>query len=87
MVSVMVEAMILALIGGILGGGATWLVFNGYTVSTLGANFSQVAFDFRVTTELLAKGLWWALAIGLLGGLAPAWRAVRQPVTTALREF
>jgi putative ABC transport system permease protein len=87
MASVLLEATLLALIGGVVGGGLTWLVFNGYTVSTLGANFSQVAFDFRVTGSLLAQGLWWALAIGLLGGLAPAWRAVRQPVTAALREL
>jgi len=46
-----------------------------------------VAFDFRVTGELLAKGIAWSLAIGFLGGLLPAWRAARQPVTTALRAL
>jgi putative ABC transport system permease protein len=87
LVSVMAEALLLALLGGILGGGLAWLFFNGYTVSTLGANFSQVAFDFRVTGELLLKGISWSLAIGLVGGLLPALRAVRQPVTTALRAL
>jgi len=85
--SVLLEALLLALLGGLLGGGLAWLIFNGYTVSTLGANFSQVAFDFRVTGVLLIKGLSWALVIGLLGGLLPAWRAARQPVTTALRAL
>lgn len=86
-VSVMVEALLLALLGGAIGGGLAWLLFNGYTVSTLGASFSQVAFDFRVTGELLLKGISWALVIGFAGGLLPAWRAVRQPVTTALRAL
>jgi putative ABC transport system permease protein len=85
--SVLIESLLLALLGGVLGGGLTWLLFNGYTVSTLGASFSQVAFDFRVTGELLLKGLSWALVIGLAGGLLPAWRAARQPVTTALRAL
>lgn len=85
--SVLIEALLLALLGGALGGGLAWLVFNGYTVSTLGSNFSQVAFDFRVTGTLLLKGLSWALVIGLAGGLLPAWRAARQPVTTALRAL
>ena len=62
-----------------------WLVFNGYTVSTLGQNFSQVVFQFRVSPELLWTGLKWALGIGLVGGLFPALRAARLPVTEALR--
>lgn len=85
--SVLLEALLLAVLGGVLGGGLAWLLFNGYTVSTLGANFSQVAFDFRVTGELLAQGIAWSLAIGFIGGLLPAWRAARQPVTTALRAL
>jgi putative ABC transport system permease protein len=47
--------------------------------------FSQVAFDFRVTPRLLAQGFVWALLIGIAGGLLPAIRAARLPVTTALR--
>ncbi len=61
------------------------LLFNGYSVSTLGGGFTQIAFDFAVTPQLVAQGLLWALAIGFVGGLSPALRAARLPVTAALR--
>ena len=83
--AVMLETMLLALMGGMLGAGLAWLVFNGYTVSTLGSNFSQVVFQFKVSPQLLWSGMKWALGIGLVGGLFPALRAARLPVTTALR--
>ncbi len=85
-VSVMLETLLLALAGGILGGLITWLIFNGYTASTLGSNFSQVVFQFKVSPDVLWTGIKWALAIGFIGGLFPAVRAARLPVTTALRE-
>lgn len=85
-VAVMLETMLLALIGGALGAGLAWLIFNGYSVSTLGQNFSQVVFQFKVSPELLWTGLKWALGIGLVGGLFPALRAARMPVTEALRS-
>lgn len=84
-VAVMMETMLLALLGGLLGAAIAWIVFNGYTVSTLGNNFSQVVFQFQVSPELLWSGLKWALGIGLVGGLFPALRAARLPVTDALR--
>ena len=84
-VAVMLETMLLALLGGLLGAGLAWLIFNGYSVSTLGSNFSQVVFQFKVSPELLWTGLKWALGIGLVGGLFPALRAARLPVTEALR--
>lgn len=84
-VAVMLETMLLALLGGVLGAAVAWLLFNGHSVSTLGSNFSQVMFQFRVTPELLWSGLKWALGIGLVGGLFPALRAARLPVTEALR--
>lgn len=84
--AVMIETMALAFAGGILGAGIAWAIFHGFTVSTLGSGFSQVVFQFQVTPELLARGLQWALAIGFVGGLFPALRAARLPVTTALRE-
>ena len=86
-VSVLLETMLLALLGGIIGAVIGWLVFNGYTASTVGGNFSQVVFQFRVTPELLWTGIKWALAIGFVGGLFPAVRAARLPVTAALREL
>ncbi len=85
-VSVMIEALALALLGGLLGGALVWLIFDGYTASTLNnASFSQVAFDFTVTPQLLQMGLTWALVLGLIGGLFPAVHAARLPITTALR--
>ena len=86
-VSILLETMLLALLGGILGALIVWLVFNGYTASTLGSNFSQVVFQFKVSPQLLWSGLKWALAIGFIGGLFPAVRAARLPVSTALREL
>jgi len=83
--SVLAEAMLLALSGGVLGGLIAYVLFNNMTVSTLGSNFTQVAFNFAVTPELMQKGLLWAMAIGLLGGLPPALKAARQPVVEALR--
>lgn len=83
--SVLAEALLLAFAGGLLGCGIAWLLFNGYSVSTLGGGFSQIAFDFAVTPDLLLKGLFWALGIGFIGGLAPALHAANIPVTEALR--
>lgn len=84
-VAVMLETMLLALIGGVLGGLVAWLVFNGYTASTLAGGVAQLSFEFRVSPELLWQGLKWALAIGFVGGLFPALRAASMPVTDALR--
>jgi putative ABC transport system permease protein len=86
-ISVLIETMLLALSGGILGAGIAWLLFDNYTASTLGSNFSQVVFAFEVTPHLLATGLEWALVIGFVGGLFPALRAARLPVTNGLREL
>lgn len=83
--SVLAEAMLLALTGGVLGALIAYLLFNNMSVSTLGSNFTQVAFNFAVTPALMEKGLSWALIIGLLGGLPPALKAARQPVVEALR--
>ena len=87
-VAVMLETMLLALIGGLIGGALAWLIFNGYSASTMaGGSVGQLAFQLHVTPELLWTGLKWALAIGFIGGLFPAVRAARLPVTTALREL
>ena len=85
-VSVMIEALVLALLGGAVGGALAYVYCDGVSLSTLNFNtFSQVAFDFRVTPGSSLQGLVWALAIGLPGGLLPAVRAARLPVTEALR--
>lgn len=84
--SVLVESMLLALAGGLIGALIAWLLFNNYAVTTLGAGFTQVVFNFQVTPALLKSGITLALAIGFIGGLLPALRAARMPVTVALRE-
>jgi putative ABC transport system permease protein len=85
-VSVMIEALALALLGGAAGAALAYVYCDGASLSTLNfSTFSQVAFDFRVTRALIVRGLLGALAIGLAGGLLPAIRAARLPVTVALR--
>jgi len=85
-VSVMIEALLLALGGAVLGALIAYLLFNNLSVSTLGQNFTQVVFSFKVTPELVVRGLVIALFIGMLGGFLPALRAAQVPVTTSLRE-
>ena len=86
-VSVLVESMLLAVIGGTIGGVLAYLAFNGYQTSTINwQSFSQVTFAFAVTPELMVEGIVYALIIGLIGGLLPAVRAARIPVAEGLRE-
>ena len=87
LLSVLVEGMLLGLVGGVIGGGLAYVLFNGIETSTLGTNFAQVAFSFRVTPELLTRGAVYALLMGLVGGLLPAIRAVRMPIATSLRQL
>ena len=87
-VSVLVESLALALIGGVIGGIIAYVAFNGYQTSTMNfQTFSQVAFAFAVTPQLLVMGLIYALVMGLIGGLLPAVRAARLPIPAALREL
>ena len=86
LVSVMLESLLLALAGAVLGALIAYLLFNNLSVSTLGQNFTQVVFNFKVTPELVGRGLIIAMAIGMLGGFLPALRAARAPVTVSLRE-
>jgi putative ABC transport system permease protein len=86
--SVLAEALGLAVIGGALGGLLAYLAFNGYRTSTMNfQTFSQVAFAFAVTPTLLIQGLVYALVMGFIGGLLPAVRAARLPISSALREL
>lgn len=86
-ISTLVESLVLAIVGGAIGSIVVYLIFNGYTVSTLNfSSFSQVVFDFAVTPDLLVQGIIFATVIGFIGGFFPAIRAARLPVATALRE-
>ncbi len=85
-ISVFVESLLLALIGGVLGAAVAWLFFNGNSVNTLGSNFTQVVFQLTVTPSLAFGGIVVACIVGLVGGLFPAIRAARLPIATALRE-
>jgi putative ABC transport system permease protein len=87
-VSVLAEAVMLSLIGGLIGGGLAWAAFDGYQTATMNwQSFSQVAFAFAVTPALLVQGLVYAVIMGLVGGMLPAIRAARLPVVTALRQL
>jgi putative ABC transport system permease protein len=87
-VSVLLEAVALGLLGGSVGGALVYFGLNGYQASTLNwASFSQITFAFTVTPGLLVTGLGYSLILGLVGGLLPAWRAARLPVTAGLREL
>jgi putative ABC transport system permease protein len=85
-VSVLIEALLLAAAGGILGACAAWLFFNGRTVSTTqGSAYAQLIFDIRVTLQLTIIGVAVSGTIGFIGGLFPAIRAARISIATALR--
>jgi len=84
-ISVLIEALLLSLLGGVLGAALAWVFFNGHSVSTLGGAFAQVVFKLTVTRTLIVTGIVWACIIGLLGGFFPALRAARIPVAEALR--
>jgi putative ABC transport system permease protein len=88
-VSVLAEALLLALVGALFGAAIAWLLFNGNTVSTLsgGSGLSQIVFRLHIGWELVSAGILWACAIGIIGGLLPAVRAARLPVATALRAI
>jgi putative ABC transport system permease protein len=87
-VSVMIESLALAVIGGAVGAILSYLTFNGLHTSTMNWNsFSQVTFAFAVTPDLLVQGIVWAVLIGLIGGLLPALRGAHLPIASALREL
>jgi putative ABC transport system permease protein len=86
LVSVLIESMVLAVIGGAIGAIGAWIAFDGFRAATLNwQTFSQVAFSFDVNGPLLLRGIVSAVVIGLVGGLFPAIRAARLSVSEALR--
>ncbi len=87
-VSVMLESLVVALAGGALGATVAYLACNGFHTATVNwQSFSQVTFSLEVSLGLLVRGIIWATAIGLIGGLFPAIRAARLPIAAALREL
>jgi putative ABC transport system permease protein len=87
-ISILMESLALALVGGAVGATIAYLAFNDFKTSTINwQTFSQIAFAFKVTPALLARGVAWAVFIGLIGGLFPAIRAARLPIAAALREL
>jgi putative ABC transport system permease protein len=87
-IALMIESLVLALLGGAAGAGLAYLAFNNFHAATMNwQSFSQVAFAFAVTPQLLVQGIIWATLIGLVGGLFPAIRAARLPIAAALREL
>ncbi len=87
-VSLMIESLLLALAGGAIGGGLAYFAFNNFHTSTMNfQSFSQITFAFKVTPELLVRGIVWSALIGLIGGLFPAIRAARLPIAAGLREL
>ncbi|HZL43543.1 MAG TPA: ABC transporter permease [Verrucomicrobiae bacterium] len=87
-VSILIESLFLALVGGAVGGAIAYIAFNNFHTSTMNwQSFSQVTFAFQVTPQLLVRGVVWSAMIGLIGGIFPAIRAARLPIATALREL
>jgi putative ABC transport system permease protein len=78
--SVLLESAVLCVAGALVGAGVAWLLFNGKLVAAL-----QNVFTLSVSPRLFVLGIAWALALAVLGGLAPAVRAARLPVAEALR--
>jgi putative ABC transport system permease protein len=85
--SFLFEALLISFVGGVLGCLAV-LPLNGLTTSTMNfQTFSNLAFAFKITFDLLWMGVVFALIMGVLGGMPPAIRAASRPVATALREL
>ena len=87
-ISVLAEALLLGLAGGLIGAVISYFAFNGMQASTMNfATFSQITFAFTVTPQLLLQALIYALVLGFIGGLLPSLRAAKLPITTGLREL
>lgn len=81
-----VEAIVLSVIGAVVGAAMGWLVFNGFSATTMGANQNQFAFSLHVNTGVMKPAIILALLIGLVGGMIPAWIGSRVKIVTALRQ-
>jgi len=86
-ISVLVEALVLALVGGVFGAVVAYFAFDGFRTATMNfQSFSQVAFAFEVTPALLLMAITYAALIGLVGGLFPAIRGARLPLASAFAK-
>lgn len=86
-ISVVIEALLLALVGGLLGALASWIALDGASMSTMsGMSHSQLTFGLHVGTAQVLQGLTCALGVALIGGILAAGRAARMPVVEALRS-
>ena len=83
-IGTLIESLLLAAIGGVIGAVLTYAIFDGVSASTLGGNFTQVVFNFRLSPALVGEGVLLALIVGLIGGLFPALRAARMPIVAGL---
>jgi putative ABC transport system permease protein len=83
-VGTLIESLLLAAVGGAIGAALTYVIFDGLSASTLGGNFTQVVFNFKLTLTLVGEGVLLALIVGLVGGLFPALRAARTPIVAGL---
>jgi len=83
-VSTIAEATLLAALGGLLGLGLAYAFIDGLSASTLGSNLTQVMFRFDLSWAIAVQALVLALAVGLAGGILPAWRASRQNIPAGL---
>jgi len=87
-VSVLAEALLIGIVGGLIGMLISYFAFNGMRASTMNfSTFSQITFAFTVTPQILVSGLIYALALAFVGGLLPSLRAARLPITSGLREL
>jgi putative ABC transport system permease protein len=84
-VSFLIESVMIALIGGLLGCAISFLLHGRATGTFSWTTFAEVAFEFRITPALILEGMTFALVMGVLGGLLPARLAARKPVLDALR--
>ena len=63
------------------------LPMHGVSTGTMSFNtFSETVFQFRITPWLAAKGIIFAIVVGIVGSLLPAIRASRLPVIAALKS-
>ncbi len=85
-IATLLESLVLSMIGGLFGAVITYLLFDGFSTSTLGEGFTQIVFSFSLTPALVMQGIILALLVGLIGGFFPALRAARLPIAAAFSQ-